>query len=135
MSGITFSNNDLNHFIEHHIALLERFGIKDEVPFSLIFFSLENKQEMDCLQMFQNILRKTDAIFNHSNHYVVMLTGTDWNGATEVLKGVQEFLDQEPVDTIVCYPEDGTSAQMLLQKLSQIVEDQCNITSEFLTRM
>ncbi|ACZ12406.1 hypothetical protein [Sulfurospirillum deleyianum] len=135
MSGITFSNNDLNHFIEHHIALLERFGIKDEVPFSLIFFSLENKQEMDCLQMFQNILRKTDAIFNHSNHYVVMLTGTDWNGATEVLKGVQEFLDQEPVDTIVCYPEDGTSAQMLLQKLNQIVEDQCNITSEFLTRM
>ena len=90
---------------------------------------------MDCLQMFQNILRKTDAIFNHSNHYVVMLTGTDWNGATEVLKGVQEFLDQEPADTIVCYPEDGTSAQMLLQKLNQIVEDQCNITSEFLTRM
>lgn len=56
MSGITFSNSDLNHFIDHHIALLERFGIKDEVPFSLIFFSLDDKEEIDCLKMFQDIL-------------------------------------------------------------------------------
>ncbi|AFL68736.1 hypothetical protein [Sulfurospirillum barnesii] len=132
MSGITFSHNDLSHFIDHHIALLERFGIQDEIQFSLIFFSLEDKKEMDCLKMFQDILRKTDAIFSHSNHYVVMLTGTDWNGATEVLKGIQEFLDQESSDSIVCYPEDGHNAQALLKKLNLMVEKHCNITSELL---
>ena len=132
MSGITFSNSDLNHFIDHHIALLERFGIKDEVPFSLIFFSLDDKEEIDCLKMFQDILRKTDAIFNHSNHYVVMLTGTDWNGAMEVLSGIQGFLDQEPSETIVSYPDDGTNAQILVKNLHDIVEDNCNITSELL---
>jgi len=104
MSGITFSKINLSHLIDHHIALLERFGIKDEVPFSLIFFSLEERKEIDSLEMFQRILRRTDAIFNHSNHYVVMLTGTDWNGATEVLSGIQNFLDQEPFDNVCDLP-------------------------------
>ena len=132
MSGIAFSKINLAHLIDHHIALLERFGIKDEVPFSLIFFSLEDRKEMDSLEMFQRILRRTDAIFNHNNHYVVILTGTDWNGVTEVLSGIQEFLDQSPHDNVVTYPEDGTDSKTLLSKLQEMVEDNCNITTELL---
>lgn len=132
MSGITFSKINLSHLIDHHIALLERFGIKDEVPFSLIFFSLEERKEIDSLEMFQRILRRTDAIFNHSNHYVVMLTGTDWNGATEVLSGIQNFLDQEPFDNVVTYPEDGTDAKVLLHRLRDLVETNCNIKTDLL---
>lgn len=130
MSGIAFSKINLVNLIDHHIALLERFGIKDEVPFSLIFFSLEDRKEMDSLEMFQQILRRTDAIFNYNNHYVVMLTGTDWNGATEVLAGIQSFLDQAPCDTVVTFPEDGADAQTLLRKLHDIVEENCNITTD-----
>ena len=132
MSGIAFSKINLAHLIDHHIALLERFGIKDEVPFSLIFFSLEDRTEVDSLEMFQRILRRTDAIFNHSNHYVVMLTGTDWNGATEVLSGIQSFLDQEPFDNVDTYPEDGTDSKTLLHKLRELVEENCNITTDLL---
>ena len=132
MSGIAFSKINLANLIDHHIALLERFGIKDEVPFSLIFFSLEDREEMDSLEMFQRILRRTDAIFNHSNHYVVMLTGTDWNGATEVLSGIQNFLDQEPFDNVVTYPDDGTDSKTLLQQLRELVEENCNITTDLL---
>ena len=132
MSGIAFSKINLANLIDHRIALLERFGIKDEVPFSLIFFSLEDREEMDSLEMFQRILRRTDAIFNHSNHYVVMLTGTDWNGATEVLSGIQNFLDQEPFDNVVTYPADGTDSKTLLHKLRELVEENCNITTDLL---
>ncbi len=132
MSGIAFSKINLANLIDHHIALLERFGIKDEVPFSLIFFSLEDRKEMDSLEMFQRILRRTDAIFSHNNHYVVILTGTDWNGATEVLSGIQEFLDQAPHDNVVTYPEDGTDSKTLLTKLKELVEDNCAITTELL---
>ena len=132
MSGIAFSKINLANLIDHHIALLERFGIKDEVPFSLIFLSLEDREEMDSLEMFQRILRRTDAIFNHSNHYVVMLTGTDWNGATEVLSGIQNFLDQEPFDNVVTYPDDGTDSKTLLHKLRELVEENCNITTDLL---
>ena len=132
MSGITFSKINLANLIDHHIALLERFGLKDESPFSLIFFSLEDKNEIDSLEIFQKILRKTDALFNHDNHYVVMLTGTDWNGATELLAGIQEFLDQEPQDNIVTYPDDGETSETLMYKLRETVEDNAHIASELL---
>ncbi len=132
MPGITFSQINLANFIDHHIALLERFGIKDESPFALIFFSLDDRKEIDSLEMFQRILRRTDAIFSYANHYVVMLTGTDWNGATEVLSGIQEFLDQPPYDNIVTYPEDGNDSKALLHKLQEVVEDNCNIISDIL---
>lgn len=132
MSGIFFSTINLTNLIDHHIALLERFGIKDEEPFALIFFSLENRQEIDNLEMFQRILRRTDAIFNQGNNYIVLLTGTDWNGATEVLSGIQEFLDQKPSDNIVTFPEDGTDSKMLLEKLQEVIEDNCNISINLL---
>lgn len=120
------------NLIDHHIALLERFGIKDEAPFSLIFFSLQNRKEIDNLEIFQKILRKTDALFSHDSDYVVMLTGTDWNGATDLLSGIQQFLDQEPLDNIVTFPEDGEDSKTLIKKLREIVEDNCNMTSELL---
>ncbi len=132
MSSITFSKINLANLIDHHIALLERFGIKDEAPFSLIFFSLEQRKEIDNLEIFQRILRKTDALFSHESDYVVMLTGTDWNGATDLLSGIQQFLDQEPLDTIVTYPEDGTDSSTLIHKLREIIEDNYNITPELL---
>lgn len=132
MSSITFSKINLANLIDHHIALLERFGIKDEAPFSLIFFSLEERKEIDNIQIFQKILRQTDALFNHNSHYVVMLTGTDWNGATDLLSGIQSFLDQDPQDNIVTYPDDGESSEILIKKLRLIVEDNSNITSELL---
>lgn len=132
MSSVTFSKINLPNLIEHHIALLERFGIKDEAPFSLIFFSLKGRKEIDNLEIFQKILRKTDALFNEKSDYVVMLTGTDWNGATDLLSGIQSFLDQEPQDNIVTYPDDGEDAPTLIKKLRMVVEDNSNITSELL---
>lgn len=132
MSSITFSKINLANLIDHHIALLERFGIKDEAPFSLIFFSLERRKEIDNLEIFQRILRKTDALFNQDSDYVVMLTGTDWNGATELLAGIQEFLDQEPLDNIVTYPEDGVDSKTLIKKLREKVEDNNDLISELL---
>lgn len=132
MSSITFSKINLANLIDHHIALLERFGIKDEAPFSLIFFSLNQRKEIDNLEIFQRILRKTDALFSHESDYVVMLTGTDWNGATDLLSGIQQFLDQEPLDNIVTYPEDGTSSHALIQKLRDVIEENCNLSPELL---
>lgn len=132
MSSITFSKINLPNLIDHHIALLERFGIKEEAPFSLIFFSLHERKEIDNLEIFQRILRKTDALFNYKSDYVVMLTGTDWNGATDLLSGIQQFLDQEAYDTIVTFPEDGETSEALIAKLREKVEENCHISPEIL---
>lgn len=132
MSSITFSKKNLHSLIDHHIALLERFGIKDEAPFSLIFFSLENKSELDNAEIFKRILRQTDALFQIEKNFVVLLPGTDWNGATEVLSGIQDFLSQEPQDNIVTYPEDGQNASELLKRFETVIEDNTNEVVTFL---
>lgn len=123
MSSITFSKIDLTSLIDHHIALLERFGIKEEAPFSIIYFSLKDRAEVDSIEIFQRILRQTDALFQVENAFAVMLPGTDWNGATELLSGIQDFLNQDPQDNIVSFPEDGDNGKILLRKLQNLIED------------
>lgn len=122
MSSITFSKKDLLALIDHHIALLERFGITDEAPFSVIYFNLGGKTEIESSDIFQRILRQTDALFQIKESFVVMLPGTDWNGASELLSGIQEFLDQPFEDNIASYPEDGYEAKMLLTKLQETIK-------------
>ena len=125
MSSITFAKKDLISLVDHHIALLERFGITDEAPFSIVYFSLKHKEEVDSIEIFQKILRQTDALFQVENSFIVMLPGTDWNGATELLSGIQDFLDQAAQDNIVSFPEDGKNAKVLLRKLQDLIADNC----------
>ncbi len=125
MSSIVFLKKDLVSLLDHHIALLERFGITDEAPFSIIYFSLYNKKEADSIEIFQKILRQTDALFQVENSFIVMLPGTDWNGATELLSGIQTFLDQKTQDNIVSFPDDGRNAKTLLRKLQDLIKDNC----------
>jgi len=55
-----------------------------------------------------------------------MLPSTDWNGATKLLSGIQNFLDQNADDNIVTFPDDGKNAKTLLRKLQNLVKDNCN---------
>ena len=125
MSSIVFSKKDLVSLVDHHIALLERFGITDEAPFSIVYFSLKDREEVDNIEIFQKILRQTDALFQVENSFIVMLPATDWNGATELLSGIQDFLDQSAQDNIVSFPDDGKNAKILLRKLQDLIEDNC----------
>ena len=123
MSSIVFTKKDLVSLVNHHIALLERFGITDEAPFSIVYFSLDNKEEIYNIEIFQKILRQTDALFQIKNGFIVMLPGTDWNGATELLAGIQDFLDQNAQDNIVSFPDDGQNAKILLKKLQDLIKE------------
>ena len=127
MSSIVFAKQDIYSLVEHHIALLERFGIQEDTPFAIIYFNLDGRAEIDLARIFQRILRKTDALFQDNDNFVVMLPGTDWNGATELLAGIQEFLNQDSMDNIVTYPDDGKNAKILMTKLRELVEDNCGI--------
>lgn len=105
MSSVVFEKKDIYSLIEHHIALLKRFGLVDEEPFSLVYFSLKNNPKIDYAKIFQEILRKTDALFQDKTDFVALLPGTDWNGANSLLEGIQGFLGQESSDDIVTFPE------------------------------
>ncbi len=122
MAGITFLKSDILSLIDHHIALLDRFELKGEAPFSIIYFYLNDRYKQSNAEIFKRILRKTDALFNDGEDFIVMLPGTDWNGAMELLRGIQEFLSQEEQDNVVTYPDDGEDSVTLLEKLHHTVK-------------
>lgn len=130
MSSVVFNKQDLRSLIEHHIALLERFNIANEAPFALIYFKVPNGASGG--EIFQRILRKTDALFSEDEHYIAMLPGTDWKGGVDLLSGIQEFLDEKPLDTIVTFPEDGKDAKSLMSKLADAIADSYQIELEIL---
>lgn len=131
MSSITFSKINLANLIDHHIALLERFGIKDEAPFSLIFsHSISEKKSITW--KFFNAFYAKQTLFLAMK--MIMLSCSQ-----ELIEMVQQtfyrefkFLDQEPLDNIVTYPEDGTHSHELIKKLRDVIEDNCNLTPELL---
>jgi len=126
MAGIVFSKKDLESLVNYHIALLERFGFSDEEPFSIIYFLPGSNKEAQSVDMITKILRKTDALFKLDNAFVVLLTCSDWNGANELLAGIQDFLGQKICDNLVSYPEDGTDAKALLKRLESFIEKNSN---------
>jgi len=132
VSSITFIKKDLASLVDHHIALLERFGITDEAPFSIIYFSLGDKKRADIVKIFQKLLRQTDALFKVEKGFVIMLPNTDWNGANDLLLGIQDFLDQKSEDSVVTFPEDGKNAKTLLKKLQELIETNCKDIAKLL---
>lgn len=128
MSSVIFKRQDLHALIKHHIALLDRFNIANEAPFALLYFKLNSKKEDEYGTIFQRILRKTDALFQENEHFVVMLPGTDWNGGIDLLSGIQEFLDEDPKDIIVTYPDDGKDEVELTTKLQDLIVEHYGYT-------
>lgn len=131
MSSIVFDKKDLQPLINHHIGLVKRFTDSNEATFSLIYF--QAPKDFENSDVFEQTLRATDAIFTDGNHYIALLTGTDWNGALKVLGGIQSFFDDKNrYDDIVCYPEDGKDATALMNKLQDIIRENYNIVLDIL---
>lgn len=127
MSSTVFEKQNILSLVDHHIALLNRFDITEDDEFSIIYFSLEGKNDKELSVVFQKILRRTDALFQDEQGIIVMLPGTDWNGATELLSGIQDFLNQPITDNIVTYPDDGKNSKELLDKLKNLIKESLNI--------
>ncbi|OQX74883.1 MAG: hypothetical protein B6D59_01055 [Campylobacteraceae bacterium 4484_4] len=117
-----FPLESLHALIAHHIALIDRFDPYASQEFSLLFLKLDNFDNMELKKSIQIIFRDSDIIFNYGDNYIILLPKTDWNGAFELLSGLQEFLDQKLQDSIVTYPDDGESADELLANFKKVVK-------------
>ena len=64
---------------------------------------------------------------------MVVLHGTNERGASELLTGIQEFLNAEPIDLVVTYPKDGKDAKELAIKLQDEIKDNYGVLLEMLS--
>ena len=133
MAAKIFSPVDILSIIDLEIAFINRYkNVKDYAKnLSLIYFSLPSTKEYS--ELFEKFLRQTDVVVRENEHYVVVLHGTDERGASELLSGIQEFLNAEPIDLIVSYPKDGRNAKELTTKLQDEIKDNYGVLLEMLS--
>ncbi|MBE9817778.1 pyridoxal-5'-phosphate-dependent protein [Campylobacter concisus] len=133
MAAKIFSPVDILSIIDLEIAFINRYkNVKDYAKnLSLIYFSLPSTKEYS--ELFEKFLRQTDVVVRENEHYVVVLHGTNERGASELLSGIQEFLNAEPIDLIVSYPKDGRNAKELTTKLQDEIKDNYGILLEMLS--
>ena len=133
MAAKIFSPVDLLSIIDLEIAFINRYkNVKDYAKnLSLIYFSLPITKEY--IELFEKFLRQTDVVVRENEHYVVVLHGTNERGASELLSGIQEFLNAEPIDLIVSYPKDGRNAKELTTKLQDEIKDNYGVLLEMLS--
>jgi hypothetical protein len=113
----------LNSLLTHHIALINRFDTEEFAEFALLFLKLDDINDIEIKRSIQIVFRDSDVIFESGENYIILLPKTDWNGALELLNGLQEFLNIKFKDSIVTYPDDGKSAKELLKSLKKVIFD------------
>lgn len=130
MANTFFPLASFKALVAHHIALIERFEERSMAEFSLLFLKLDGHASLEIKKSIQIIFRDSDIIFEYGGDYIILLPRTDYDGATKLLGGLQEFLGEHFRDSIVTYPDDGTTAEAVLQSFQNIVKKYYNIDLE-----
>ncbi len=127
MAAKIFSQADILPLLELEISMIERFGgdKSGAKSISLIYFCLPNSNEYG--EIFEKILRQTDVVIREGEHYIAVLYGTDKEGASVLLGGIQEFLGARPIDLVVSYPQDAKDARALLTRFQDEIKDSYEI--------
>ncbi len=122
-----FPLSTLKSLISHHIALIDRSDTFNTQEFALMYLKMEDVDDLELKKSIQIVFRDSDIIFDAGNNYIILLPKTNWNGAYELLHGLQEFLNQKLQDSIVTYPDDGEEASELLESFENVVNKYYNL--------
>jgi hypothetical protein len=117
-----FPLSTLKSLITHHIALIDRSDTFSIQEFALMFLKMDDIDDLELKKSIQIVFRDSDLIFDAGENYIILLPKTDWNGAYELLRGLQEFLNQNIIDSIVTYPDDGEDADKLIDSFKNVVK-------------
>jgi hypothetical protein len=127
MNADFFPLSTLKALITHHIALIDRSDTFGTQEFALMFLKMDDLDDLELKKSIQIVFRDSDIIFDAGENYIILLPKTNWNGAYELIHGLQEFLNQELQDSIVTYPDDGECADTLLKSFESVVEKYYNL--------
>ena len=121
-----FPLSTLKSLIAHHIALIDRSDTFNTQEFALMYLRMDDIGDLELKKSIQIVFRDSDIIFDSGSNYIILLPKTNWNGAYELLHGLQEFLNQKLQDSIVTYPDDGEEAEELISSFKSVVKKYYN---------
>jgi len=133
MACVEMELKDIFPLIKHHIALIERYEDKYHRDFSLIFIKSDKNLTKDIVKTLSRILRNSDIIFKGKKNIVIFSPGADWNVAYDIAQGIKEFYGiNDKKDAIVTYPDDGANSIILLNKFSEYIHRNYDVTVNFI---
>ncbi|MCR4942477.1 MAG: pyridoxal-5'-phosphate-dependent protein [Campylobacter sp.] len=133
MPAKVFLSDDLLSLIDLEISNVKRYykHAKGVNSLSLIYFRIpETNSGYEWI--FEKILRNTDAVVQEGENFVAVLYATNRTGASKLLSGIQEFLNDKPIDIIANYPYDARDAKTLMVKFQDDIKEQYGVVMECL---
>ena len=110
----------LKTLIEYHINFVERLAQEGyDKTFSLFLLPYPEGDEERLRELALPLLRQSDRLFYIDGNIIVLLPGSDWNGALKVHETLEEALglQNDREECIVEYPADGENAFKLISTL------------------
>ena len=116
----------LRELLEHEIKELTRIkqqlNLAEHIPavdnLTVAVVPVEKADSEEVSKALKNALRDSDVIFPEDGFVVLLLPGTDEMGAIHILEGVAEFMGGGVKFSYAVFPEDGTSPESLIERLS-----------------
>ncbi|QCD44890.1 pyridoxal-5'-phosphate-dependent protein [Campylobacter mucosalis] len=133
MAAKNLSKATLLSILDLEISIMKRYynHSKDVNDISLIYFHIpETNRGYEWI--FERILRNTDAVVQEGEHFIAVLYATNRNGASKLLSGIQEFLNERPIDIIASFPKDATDAKELLMRFQDDIKESYGVVLDCL---
>ncbi len=126
----------LKPFLIHEIKELERIkralNLDEHIPaidnIVLAIVPSRRSSSLELVSVFKDTLRESDIVFPAENFILLLLPGTDAMGAVHILEGLADFIGKDLKDfAFVVYPEEGQTAQELIENLQKKALNQFNL--------
>lgn len=125
MGGTVLEKEDFYKYLESQISRIIRYKADEE--FTLVFIQAENELLETIKPILEVNLRKSDIIFEDSDHIFLALANTDKVGALHIDEMLKDFINQDLIYAFSTFPEDGNSQEELFVSIAKICEDEYEI--------
>lgn len=109
-----FTKKEINEILIFFVSNIKRYFKNDGFEFCLAFIKTDN---ISCASSIKNALRNTDLVFAINKGIIILLSGTPYEHAYELINDFCDFVDGDNKICIVNFPLDSDNAQDLLENL------------------
>lgn len=117
MAGVMFSYDNFAALIDLNIGIANRLDENRSESFTILFCDLSGISKAMIDANLPNLLRTSDSIVYHEDHYFFVMPYTDRYGTGIVKRMFDEMFAKSLPSCAVCYPCNGENVGELFESL------------------
>ncbi len=117
MAGVTFSFDNFTALIDLNIGIASRLDENRSESFTILFCDFSGMAQNVINDNLPTLLRTSDSIVYHEQHYFFVMPYTDRYGTGIVKRMFDEVFGTTIRSCEVCYPANGENSEELFESL------------------